>query len=288
MSIFAQQLFNGIMIGCIYALVAIGLSMIYGVLRILHIAHAVVYVVGAYGGMVGYLYTKSFILALMLAIVLAGLSGLLMERIVYRYILDKPRIVPLIASIGLLIALVDVIRLVFGPSEQAFNVPLGFDLSLMGVKLSAANNLILIVSIVALVALTYLLQKTKLGTAIKAVAQDREAAQIQGINVDQIIQLTFLISSALAGVAGVLVGVLYNSIFPNMGDVFSYKALAIVVMGGFGSVVGTALAGIFLGVSETLLLTYAALPLSREGIAMLFMIAIILWRPEGLMGRKAR
>ena len=277
---------NGCLVGFNYAMVAIGLTMIYGVLRILHIAHAVIYTVGAYIGLTVYGYTGSFIVAIIAAMVGCGLVGIAINRFIYMPVLKLPRVVVMIASIGLLVAITDLVRLIFGPSEQAFNVKIPLGGQVAGVRLGGPDTLMLISFLVAMLILWYLLKRTRTGFAIRAIAQNQEAAELMGINRQRNIQVVFFIGSALAGLAGVLVGVLYNSIFPAMGDMYAYKALAIIVIGGFGSVVGSILGGLFLGLSETLVNTYTNIPLGREGIAMLFLIILLLIRPGGLMGKK--
>lgn len=279
-----QQVLNGCLVGFNYALVAVGLTMVYGVLRILHIAHAAVYTLGAYIGLLVYLYTSSFLLALLFSMLACGLVGMAINRFVYLPVLRLPRVVAMIASIGLLVALTDLVRLIFGPSEQAFAVDLPLGGKVAGVHLSGADVLILLSFAAAMAVLWFLMHRTRAGFAIRAIAQNQEAAELMGIDSGKNIQVVFFLGSALAGLAGTLVGVLYNSIYPAMGDVFAYKALAIIVIGGFGSVVGSILGGLFLGLSETLVMTYTNIPLSREGIAMLFLIALLLLKPHGLLG----
>jgi branched-chain amino acid transport system permease protein len=286
MGAFFQQVVNGCLVGFNYAMVAIGLTMIYGVLRILHIAHAVIYTVGAYIGLLIFTYTGSFILAIVGAMIGCGIVGIAINRFIYMPVLKLPREVVMIASIGLLVAITDLVRLIFGPSEQAFAVKLPFGGQFLGVRFGGPDTLILICFCVAMLILWYVMKHTRAGFAIRAIAQNQEAAELMGVNRQRNIQVVFFIGSALAGLAGVLVGVVYNSIFPTMGDVYAYKALAIIVIGGFGSVVGSILGGLFLGLSETLVTTYTNIPLGREGIAMLFLIILLLIRPGGLMGRK--
>ncbi len=282
---FVQQIVNGCLVGLNYGMVAVGLTMIYGVLRILHIAHAVVYTVGAYIGLTIYLLTGSFVLAVIAAMCGCGLLGIAINRFIYMPVL-RSRVVVMVASIGLLVALTDLIRLVFGPSEQAFAVSLPFGGRVAGVRLEGPDVLMVVSFCAAMAVLWYVMKHTKVGFAIRAMAQNPESAELMGVNRRRNIDVVFFMGSALAGLAGVLVGVLYNSIFPTMGDVYAYKALAIIVIGGFGSVVGSILGGLFLGLSETLVTTYTNIPLGREGIAMLFLIVLLLIKPRGLMGRK--
>ena len=281
-----QQILNALTVGSIYAMIAIGLAMIYGVLRVLHIAHAGVYAAGAYLGLLLYVHTRSFALALAGAMVLTGILGGLIERFIYRPMLGRPRIVALIASIGLYICLSDLLRIVAGPHEKAFDVGITARFRPAGLSISGID-LVILGGTAAIFALLWLfLQKTRMGFAIRAVAQDRETARTMGIDADRAVQIVFFVGSAIAAFGGVMVGILYNAVYPAMGDMVSYKGLALIVIGGFGSLLGAAVAALALGVGETLITTYTQVPLSREGIAMLMLIILILVRPQGLLGRE--
>jgi branched-chain amino acid transport system permease protein len=284
-STIVQQVLNSLSLGSVYALVAIGITMIYGVLRILHIANAGVYVAGAYIGLFSYQWTHNFLLAVAVAMFLSGLLGIGIERFVYRPMIPLPRTVALIASIGLFIFISDLARMIAGPLQIPFPLDLGPRVSMGKISLSRVDILIYVVTLVIFVILWIIMNKTKIGYAIRAISQDLDASKIVGINVDKAIQVVFFIGSAISSIAGILVGVLYNAVYPSMGDVFSYKALAIIVIGGFGSLLGAVLAGLFLGITETFMTTYTHVPLSREGIAMLFLIVLILFRPSGLFGK---
>jgi branched-chain amino acid transport system permease protein len=281
-----QQFVNAIELGSIYAMIAVGLALVYGVLRILHVAQAGLYSAGAFIGLFFYQRTGSFLVSLISAMVIAGILGALIERFVYRPMLPRPRIVALIASIGLLICFSDIFRIIAGPNQLAFDMPSlrgSYDFgSLVISKIDAA---ILIGTAVIFILLWLLMQKTKLGFEIRAAAQDIETTEVMGINVARSVSWIFFISSAIAAFGGVMVGVLYNAVYPDMGDVIAYKGLALIVIGGFGSLLGTVLASFLLAITETILTTYTAVPLSREGVAMLFLVLLILVRPQGLLGR---
>ncbi|MGH7394910.1 MAG: branched-chain amino acid ABC transporter permease [Candidatus Methylomirabilales bacterium] len=281
-----QQVLNGLTVGSLYALMALGLTMVYGVLRVLHIAHAGIFTLGAYGGLWGYWLTGNFWAALGAAVALAVAAGLAMERWVYYPLLTKPPIAALIASIGVFIGLEEVFRIVAGPQPHSFTVGLVLpDLLVAGLLITAPQLLVGVVTGVLLLVLWLFLTRTDLGLAVRAVSQDREMAATCGMNVGRVIALTFAIGSALAGVAGMLVGIYYNSVSPTMGSVLAYKGLAIIVLGGLGSVPGTVLAGLVVGVIETLLLGLVNFPLPRDAWAFLAMIAVFLVRPQGLLGR---
>lgn len=285
-SILLQQLVNALSLGSVYAMIAVGLALIYGVLRILHIAHAGVYAAGAYIGLLFYNLTDQFVLALVGAMIGAGLLGVIIERFIYRPMIDKPRIVILIASIGLFICLADLFRILGGPHQLSFRVPeLQAPYSLGVVDTSGVHLAIIGGTALLLAALWWFLKYTKTGFAIRAVAQDRDAAESVGINVSRSVEMVFFIGSLIAAFGGVMVGVLQNAVYTNMGDMIAYKGLALIVIGGFGSVPGAALAAFLLGFTETFVTTYTHVPLSREGIAMLLLVLLILFRPQGLMGR---
>jgi branched-chain amino acid transport system permease protein len=281
-----QQLVNGLTVGSLYALMALGLTMVYGVLRVLHIAHAAVFTLGAYGGLWAFTATGSFWLALLGAMAVAVAAGLAMERWVYWPLLAKPPIATLIASIGVFIALEEVYRIVAGPEPHSFSIPLRVrDVRLAGVLVTAPQVLVIAVTVVLLVALWLFLTRTSLGLALRAVSQDREMAAACAMNVRLIVSLNFALGSALAGAAGMLVGVYYNSVSPTMGDVTAYKGLAIIVLGGLGSIPGTVLGALLIGIVETVLIGLVEFPFPRDAWAFLAMIAVFLLRPQGLLGR---
>lgn len=284
--VFLQQILNGLTIGAEYTLIALGLTMIYGVMRILHIAHGAVFAAGAYAGMTIYRQTGNFPLSLLGAMIFCALMGYGIEKLIYRRLQSKSRIVPLIASIGLLIALQDGIRIIATPEPQPFPVQMGRGIQSSSISLQGYDIFILIFTSAILFLLWLLLFKTKTGLAIRASSQNLDSAAIMGIDVKMLNCTVFMLGSALAGAAGVMVGIHYNILQPFMGDEPAYKALAIIVIGGFGSVAGTVTGGLFLGVSESLISAYTNLPLSREATAMLFMVILILFRPRGIMGKK--
>jgi branched-chain amino acid transport system permease protein len=253
---------------------------------VLHIAHAAVFTLGAYGGLWAFAATGSFWLALLGAMAIAVAAGLAMERWVYWPLLAKPPIATLIASIGVFIALEEIYRIVAGPEPHAFSVPLRVrDVRLAGVLVTAPQVLVMAVTVALLVALWLFLTRTSLGLALRAVSQDREMAAACAMNVRRIVSLNFALGSALAGAAGMLVGVYYNSVSPTMGDVTAYKGLAIIVLGGLGSIPGTVLGALLIGIVETVFIGLVEFPFPRDAWAFLAMIAVFLLRPQGLLGR---
>lgn len=287
MNTFIEQLLNGIAVGAIYALITLGLALVYGVLRVLHVAHAAVYTAGAYIGLFAYKATGSILVATVAAMALCGVLGVLMERAVYSPLLKYPPYVPLISSIAMFLGFQELFRIAAGPYIIAFNarLPLG-DLFIGQVRISAPILIIYVTSALTLAALWLLLYRTEIGLAIRATSQDRSIASTMGMHARNLVSLTFFIGSAVAAIAGILVGIHYNQVYPTMGTVPAYKSLALIVVGGLGSLPGAVFASLLLGVLETLLIGYANVPLPRDSLAFIAMIAVLLWRPQGLFGRK--
>src|SRR5579885_18174 len=286
MMLLIQQLINVVELGSIYAMIAVGLALTYGVLRILHVAQAGIYAGGGYAGLFLYETTGSFALALIGSVIICGMCGMLIERFIYRPMLPRPRIVALIASIGLLICFSDLFRIIGGPNQLSFDIKsLNGSYEIGKLLISKTDAAILAGTVVIFAALWFVLQKTKLGFAGRAAAQDLETTQLMGIDVSRSVSWMFFISSAVAAFGGVMVGVLYNAIYPDMGDAIAYKGLALIVIGGFGSLTGTVIASFLLAAAEVFMTTYTSVPLSREAIAMLFLVLLILVRPQGLLGK---
>ena len=283
-----ENLANALVLGCTYALMAIGLTMVYGVLKILHIAHAAVYTIGAFVGLVLYRQTGNFWLSLTPAMLVTGLAGVAIYRGVYYYLLDAPRIVPLIASIGLFILLQDLLQKDFlmGPYKHAFPVQSGFPpLQTPWFNLTATQVMIVVITVVLLAGVWLILTRTRIGLGWQAAAMDRDMAAAVGVNINRIIALNFFLGSALAGAAGVLVGIYDNSVFATMGDLPSYKAFVIIVLGGLGSVPGTIIAALILALAENLLVATVGFVLPRDAIAFVVLILVLMFRPHGLLGR---
>jgi branched-chain amino acid transport system permease protein len=281
-----QQLANGLTIGIVYALIASGLALVYGVLRILHFAHGGVYMVTAYVAL--FLVVAAglpFWPALALALVAAGLLGVLIERLVYRRLRGESPIAPLIAGVGVYIFLEDMLRRVAGPYTRPFPTDFPGSLTLGPVELTLKQALVFSASLLGLALLLYLIRGTKVGLGLQAVAQDGQTAASMGIDVNRVVAVSFFVGSLLAGLAGVLVGMYFNAVEPGMGAIPGMKAFAIVVLGGLGSVPGAVVAALALGLVETLVTGYFNLPLGRDAIAFVLLIAILLVRPQGLFGR---
>lgn len=280
-----QILVTGITVGCTYALVSLGLTMIYGILGILHIAHAGVFVLGAYLGLAAYTTTHSLLGALLAAMTGCAVFGWVIEHWLYRPILRQPTIVPLIASIGLFIFLGDLYRLVAGPYVRAFPATVAApSFTLQGVAVTGVQVLIVATTGILLATLWGVVARTRLGLAWRALAQDREIATAMGVNAHGAIAANIAAGSALAGAAGVLVGIYYNNVAPTMGNVFAYKTLAIIVLGGLGSIPGTVVAALVLGLVETVIEATLGFVFPRDAIAFLAIILVLIIRPQGILG----
>lgn len=289
MQLFLEHLINGLAVGFIYALTALGLAMVYGILGILHVAHAGVYAIGAYVGLYTYRATGSLVVAVAAAIVVCAIVGIGIEKFIYYPLLKYPPYVPLIASIAIFLSIEEICRLLAGPYIQGFPGQLNLSSVTVGsLTISGMQILVLVVSFSILLLLWFISNKTELGLAMQATSQDMAMASAMGVDTKRIISITFAIGSAVAAVAGILVGAYYNQVYPTMGDVPAYKTLAIIVVGGLGSVPGAALAAILIGLAEALLIGYAAIPLPRDALAFIAMIIVFMVRPQGLLGRKTR
>jgi branched-chain amino acid transport system permease protein len=277
---------QGLIQGSIYALIAVGLTLVYGLLRILHIAHAALFTLGGYFGVLVTNATGSFGLAIVVAMVAVGGLGMLVYRFCYEPILARPPYVALIASIGLFIALEEVFRLVFGPYGISYTAPpLTASVALAAMNLKQAEIMVMAGVIVLIGGLAVVTRRTRIGIAWRATVTDPAMAQSFGVDVIKVRYLNFFIGSALAAAAGVMVALLNNLVEPTMGSVPSYKALAIIVLGGLGDVRGTLIAALALGVVESFGTIYLGTILDRDAIAFVFLILVLMVRPQGLFGK---
>ena len=288
MMLYFDLLIQGLIQGAIYALVALGLTLVYGLLRILHVAHAALFTLGGYIGVIVTNDSGSFLLALILAMILVGLVGMASYRVIYRPLLDRTPLIALIASIGVFIASEELFRIIFGAYGLSYlNPPLQGQVEILsGIYLSYARILVVIMAIGLLTLVGWLAHKNRLGIAARATVGDPGMAASSGVNVETIRYVSFFIGSAFAGAAGVLVSLLNNLVEPTMGAVPSYKALAIIVLGGLGSVRGALLASLALGVIEAYGTIYIGNYLDRDSIAFAFLILILMLRPQGLLTRE--
>lgn len=295
-----QQIVNGLTLGAVYALIALGYSMVYGVLRLLNFAHGDVYMVGAfigYGVMVSLIAvdeTVAFpvlIILLMFAAAMigCGLLGVAIEQFAYRPLRNAPRLASLISALGVSFFLQNAVQLTltaqFRNYETEKLIPPALGFEILSARVSATRALVIIAAIVMMIALTYLVQRTRIGKAMRAVAIDREAAAMMGVDVDRIIVLTFFIGSALAGAAGVLTGMVFTRVWHFMGFTAGLKGFTAAVLGGIGNIPGAMLGGFILGMVETFAVGFIS-PTFRDSIALVVLIVVLLIRPQGLLGKR--
>lgn len=289
MSLISQiisQLVNGLQSGSIYALVALGYSMVYGIILLLNFAHGDIIMIGAY--VVFYAMT-SFSLpplaAVLLAVIACTLLGALIEKIAYTPLRSAPRLSLLITAIGVSFLLENGAQLVFGAGAK--NVPGFIDggVQIGGVYLSYVSVVTILVSVASMVVLTFLVQKTKLGKAMRAVSEDMGAAQLMGISLNRTISFTFAVGSALAGIGSVLYICAYGQASPTMGSMLGLKAFVAAVLGGIGSIPGAMIGGFVIGLLEALV-TAVGLSTWKDGVVFAVLIVLLLVKPTGILGRK--
>jgi branched-chain amino acid transport system permease protein len=281
--LYLELLIQGLIQGSMYAIIAVGLTLVYGLLRILHVAHAGLFALGGYLGLLITNATGSLALGMLLSAVMVGMAGMLMYRLCYQPILDRPPYVALIASIGIFVAMEEIFRLIFGPYGLTYsNPPLQSQITLMGINLRAAEVGMVVTAVTLLGILSYLSQNTRIGIAWRATVDDPQIAESFGIDTIKVRYLNFFIGSGLAAVAGIFISLLSNLVEPTMGAVPAYKALAIIVLGGLGNVKGTLIASLLLGVVEAFGTIYIGSLLDRDAIAFAFLIVVLMFRPQGL------
>lgn len=301
MDFLAQQLVNGLTLGGVYALIALGYTLIYGVLQLLNFAHGDVYMVGAFIGyfvMVGlggpaapvvpvWLMIFTMFAAAMLG---SGVLGVLIEQFAYRPLRNSPRIAPLISALGVSLFLQNSVLLLFGSRIRSYNTADYVDqtggLRLGAIRLDWSRVLVLALAGILLVLLVQLVDRSRFGRGMRAVAFDRDAAVMMGIDADRIIVGTFFVASALAGAAGVMVGLVFFNVYSYMGFLAGLKGFTAAVVGGIGSVPGAVLGGLLIGLAESLTTGYLSANFSSV-ISFLLLIGVMLVKPRGLLGRRA-
>ncbi len=305
---------DGLVLGFMYALIALGYTMVYGVLELINFAHSEIFMVGAFVGVeillmmqgAGWLAAFSPFLVLLLIVLMgmavSGILAMVVERVAYRPLRGAPRLIPLISAIGVSFFLQDLVRLIESlwrnafyltyPSFSVFNrrIELG-----ESVDFSVKSVLVVVASLAMLVALQWLVTRTKLGKAIRAVAEDQSTAALMGVNVNRIISLTFLIGGAMGGAAGVLFGVQYNTVNPFTGFIPGIKAFTAAVLGGIGNIPGAMVGGLVLGLLEAFAASYLSLFTGgafgaeyKDIFAFSILIVILIFRPRGLLGEVVR
>lgn len=285
-----QQLINGISLGSIYALIALGYTMVYGIIKLINFAHGDVFMVGAFVGFYAVTsWQMGFFPALIIAMILCAILGVVIERLAYKRLRNSTRIAALITAIGVSLLIEYVTIYIRGAQPEAYPKDLvaNKQFNLFGADISSQSLLILGVSITLMILLQFIVHKTKVGKAMRAVSHDEEAAKLMGINVDNTISATFAIGSALAGAAGVIFGLYYTKIDPLMGVIPGMKAFVAAVLGGIGSIPGAMTGGMILGVIETIV-SAVGFSLWRDAAAFIILIIILIFRPAGIFGKNTR
>ena len=288
MEVFVQQMTNGLTLGSVYALLAIGFSLIFGVLNLVTFAHGEVYMVGAFAGLlVLWLMPWNIPLALLAGLLVAFILGLLVERVSFRPFRGAPHMTTLLSTIGVSITLQNAVILLLGPETKSLPDPLQLGHSYIGTgRVSNLQILIILVSVAIVTGLTLFIDRSRQGRAMRAVSQDLEIARLMGVPSVRVTALAFAIGSGLAGLAGVLIGLYYNAFSPLMGVEAGMKAFAATVLGGLGSVPGAVLGGLILGLAEVMTAAYLD-PAYRDVIGFVILVAVLILRPRGLMGKRS-
>ncbi len=286
LSLIISQLFNGLQTGSVYALVALGYSMVYGIILLLNFAHGDIIMVGAY---TAFYAMTSFhlhpIVSVVLAVVVSTLLGVVIEKVAYTPLRSAPRLSLLITAIGISFLLENGAQLLFGADTKSMDVIVPGNVTFGSTTISYAAILTILVSLASMGVLTFLVQKTKLGKAMRAVSEDMGAAQLMGISLNKTISFTFAVGSALAGIGSVLYLCAYPQASPTMGSMLGLKAFVAAVLGGIGSIPGAMIGGLAIGILEAIV---AAIGLSvwKDGVVFAILIVVLLCKPTGILGHK--
>ena len=289
MTTFIQQLINGLMLGSVYALLALGYTMVYGIIKLINFAHGDIYMLGAY---FGYFFIKvlhlNFFIALILAMAVSAIIGVVIEYVAYRPLRHSPRIAVLISALGISFLLENGMTYLYGSDQRSFPQAIKtVQYHFYGIQVSNIQLIIAVTSIVLMLLLTYIVKNTKMGRAMRAVSADPDAASLMGININHTISFTFSIGSALAAAGGVLIGLYYNSIDPLMGMTPGLKAFVAAVLGGIGIIPGAAVGGWLIGILETMVQA-TAFSDYKDAIVYAMLIVILLIKPTGILGKNKR
>ncbi len=284
-----QQMMNGLILGSTYALIALGYTMVYGIIELINFAHGEIYMFGAFAGLILVTALKvPFFLAFFLAMALAAILGVTIEYLAYRPLRRSSRLAALISAIGASIFLSNLARLIMG--TQPYNFPSPFEPKVYRTSffvISRVEIIVLVSSLLLMIGLTFIVQKTKIGKAMRATAQDKDTASLMGININRIVTITFAIGSALGAAAGVMVGIYFRTVTPTMGLMPGLKGFVAAVLGGIGNIPGAMLGGILLGIAEVMGAGYISSQY-RDAVAFALLIIVLLFKPAGLLGRPAQ
>jgi branched-chain amino acid transport system permease protein len=294
MDVLLQQIANGLVVGSVYALVALGYTMVYGILQLINFAHGEIVMIGALTALVtangllsaGLPSVLALIISIFVAMVVCAVSGMLIERIAYRPLRNAPRLAPLITAIGVSILLQQIAILVFGRNYFSFPELIDKTPIQIGAITVTLNEIVIVVTSVALMAgLIWLVHRTKIGTAMRATAENQKVAGLMGIDINKIIGITFAIGSALGAVAGVMVASNYGQAHYYMGFMLGLKAFTAAVMGGIGNLWGAMIGGLILGLVENVGLIFVRGDY-KDIFAFIVLVAVLIFRPQGLVGEK--
>ncbi|MGA2465628.1 MAG: branched-chain amino acid ABC transporter permease [Thermodesulfobacteriota bacterium] len=281
-----EQFINGITQGSIYALIALGFTIIFGTLRLVTFAHGEVFMMGALMGFTAMRFLHGSILfALIVAILSSGLLGIVIERVGFHFLRKAPHQSSLLITIGFSILLINLAQMIWGPETQSIRDLKYGDFQLFGIYISYTQVIVLAVTFILLAITQILIYKTKIGRTIRATAQDYEAAYAMGVNVDLVFMFTFSLGSLLGGIAGMLIGFYYNAFYPTMGTLPGLKAFSACILGGLTSLGGSVIAGFILGVVENLAVAYISSSF-RDVFAFGILIFVLIFRPRGLFGKE--
>lgn len=284
---FITQLFNGITLGAIYALIALGYTMVYGIIKLINFAHGEIFMVGAFAGLVAAsTLSSNFVVAIGVAMVVSAVLGMLIERLAYKPLRNSSRITALISAIGMSILISNAAAVINGPQREVY--PDFFEgigsVGILGTDVSLVQIMLISISVILMLLLTYIVNHTKLGTAMRASSQNKMAASLMGINVNNIISFTFALGSALAAAGGVIYGTYYHVVYPTVGLMVGLKAFVAAVLGGIGSIPGAMIGGLCLGLAEIFGVAFLN-PSYRDVIAFGMLILILALKPTGIMGK---
>jgi len=281
-----EQLSNGIALGSIYALTAIGFTMVYGIIRLINFAHGDVYMIGAFLTYTGLtIFNMPIMLAFLFGMIGASIFGILIAKFAYSPVFKAPKINLFLSAVGVGIFLENFAMLIWGPETQSFPTVINNKVfSFMGIRVNTIQLIILGTTIVLVALLTYIVQYTRIGRAMRCVSQDMDVSRLMGINTNKVVYFTFALGSSLGAAAGTLVAIYYKAAYPMMGYVPGLKAFIAAVIGGIGSIPGAMLGGLIMGVSESLGAAYISSGY-RDAIAFIILIIILILKPDGLLGK---
>ena len=281
-------LFDGLSLGAIYALIALGYTMVYGIAKMLNFAHGDIIMVGAYAFYVALISSGHMALGIVVAVIFCTVMGMVVEKVAYKPLRGASPLAVLITAIGVSYLLQSISQLVFGADPKVVTIPSLGTVSLLGASISVSSIITLLIGAVIMAGLTVFVKKTRTGRAMVAVSEDKGAAMLMGINVDKIITITFAIGSALAACASVFYLMQIPSVEPTLGSMPGIKAFTAAVIGGIGSFPGAMIGGVLLGVIEKICLSIPVLSPYTTAVEFGLLIVILLVRPIGILGKKRR